>query len=130
MTGRVEKLEYAYDEHSTEGKVCIQVLAHLRIQKFAPAVVDYDLPPLDINHSEEDMKQFGLWLGNNLKKLKGKEIDDLYTEYRLKNLNSPTHFLAEGGLIYQVTTDSPTKVKTSLNQFDRQQWHGKYIYKD
>jgi hypothetical protein len=32
-------------------------------------------------HTESDMKEFGLWLGNNLKKFKGKTIDDLYLEF-------------------------------------------------
>jgi hypothetical protein len=33
-------------------------------------------------YSEEDMKQFGLYLGNNLKKLKGKSIDELFTNFK------------------------------------------------
>ena len=33
-------------------------------------------------YSEEDMKQFGLYLGDNLKKLKGKSIDELFTTFK------------------------------------------------
>lgn len=33
-------------------------------------------------YSEEDMKQFGLYLGDNLKKLKGKSIDELFTNFK------------------------------------------------
>jgi hypothetical protein len=35
-----------------------------------------------IGYSEEDMKQFGLYLGDNLKKLKGKSIDELFTTFK------------------------------------------------
>lgn len=31
--------------------------------------------------TEEDMKQFGLWLGANLKKNKNKTIDELFDEF-------------------------------------------------
>ena len=33
-------------------------------------------------YSEEDMKQFGLYLGNNLKKLKGKTIDRIFKQFK------------------------------------------------
>jgi hypothetical protein len=33
-------------------------------------------------YSEEDMKQFGLYLGNNLKKLKGKTIDEIFEQFK------------------------------------------------
>ena len=32
--------------------------------------------------SEEDMKQFGLYLGDNLKKLKGKTIDEIFEQFK------------------------------------------------
>jgi hypothetical protein len=32
-------------------------------------------------YSEEDMKQFGLYLGENFKKLKGKTIDEIFEGY-------------------------------------------------
>lgn len=32
-------------------------------------------------YSEEDMKNFGLWLGNNFKKNKNKSIDDLFNDF-------------------------------------------------
>lgn len=32
-------------------------------------------------YSDEDMKQFGLYLGDNLKKYKGKLIDDIFEEF-------------------------------------------------
>lgn len=35
-------------------------------------------------YSEEDMKQFGLYLGDNLKKLKGKTIDEIFEEFKKK----------------------------------------------
>ncbi len=35
-----------------------------------------------IGYSDEDMKQFGLYLGDNLKKLKGKSIDELFTTFK------------------------------------------------
>jgi hypothetical protein len=33
-------------------------------------------------YSEEDMKQFGLYLGDNLKKLKGKTIDEIFEQFK------------------------------------------------
>ena len=33
-------------------------------------------------YSEEDMKQFGLYLGDNLKKLKGKSIDEIFEQFK------------------------------------------------
>jgi hypothetical protein len=35
-------------------------------------------------YSEEDMKQFGLYLGDNLKKLKGKSIDEIFEQFKKK----------------------------------------------
>ena len=35
-------------------------------------------------YSEEDMKQFGLYLGDNLKKLKGKTIDEIFEQFKNK----------------------------------------------
>ena len=35
-------------------------------------------------YSEEDMKQFGLYLGDNLKKLKGKTIDEIFEQFKKK----------------------------------------------
>ena len=35
-------------------------------------------------YSEEDMKQFGLYLGNNLKQLKGKTIDEIFEQFKKK----------------------------------------------
>ena len=35
-------------------------------------------------YSEEDMKQFGLYLGDNLKKLKGKSIDEIFEQFKQK----------------------------------------------
>jgi hypothetical protein len=32
-------------------------------------------------YTEEDMKQFGLYLGDNLKNLKGKTIDEIFEEF-------------------------------------------------
>jgi RNase P subunit RPR2 len=36
------------------------------------------------SYSEEDMKQFGLYLGDNLKKLKGKSIDEIFEQFKKK----------------------------------------------
>ena len=36
------------------------------------------------SYSEEDMKQFGLYLGDNLKKLKGKTIDEIFEQFKKK----------------------------------------------
>jgi hypothetical protein len=33
-------------------------------------------------YSEEDMKQFGLYLGDNLKKLKNKSIDEIFEQFK------------------------------------------------
>lgn len=33
-------------------------------------------------YSEEDMKQFGLYLGNNFKELKGKTIDEIFEQFK------------------------------------------------
>lgn len=33
-------------------------------------------------YNEEDMKQFGLYLGDNFKKLKGKSIDEIFTTFK------------------------------------------------
>ena len=33
-------------------------------------------------YSEEDMKKFGLYLGDNLKKLKGKTIDEIFEQFK------------------------------------------------
>jgi hypothetical protein len=35
-------------------------------------------------YSEEDMKQFGLYLGDNFKKLKGKTIDEIFEQFKKK----------------------------------------------
>lgn len=35
-------------------------------------------------YSEEDMKQFGLYLGDNLKKLKSKTIDEIFEQFKKK----------------------------------------------
>ena len=35
-------------------------------------------------YSEEDMKQFGLYLGNNLKELKNKTIDEIFEQFKKK----------------------------------------------
>lgn len=35
-------------------------------------------------YSEEDIKQFGLYLGDNLKKLKGKTIDEIFEQFKNK----------------------------------------------
>lgn len=35
-------------------------------------------------YSEEDMKQFGLYLGDNLKKLRGKTIDKIFEQFKNK----------------------------------------------
>jgi hypothetical protein len=35
-------------------------------------------------YSEDDMKQFGLYLGDNLKKLKGKSIDEIFEQFKKK----------------------------------------------
>lgn len=37
---------------------------------------------LERMYSEEDMKQFGLYLGDNLKKLKGKTIDEIFEKFK------------------------------------------------
>ena len=36
------------------------------------------------SYSEEDMKQFGLYLGDNFKKLKGKTIDEIFEQFKKK----------------------------------------------
>jgi hypothetical protein len=36
------------------------------------------------SYSEEDMKQFGLYLGDNLKKLKNKSIDEIFEQFKKK----------------------------------------------
>lgn len=36
------------------------------------------------SYSEEDMKQFGLYLGDNIKSLKGKTIDELFEQFKKK----------------------------------------------
>jgi hypothetical protein len=46
-------------------------------------------------YSEEDLKQFGLWLGNNLKKLKGKTIDEIFDSSPIKQSKTPKWFVAE-----------------------------------
>jgi hypothetical protein len=33
-------------------------------------------------YSEEDLKQFGLYLGDNFKKLKGKTIDEIFEQFK------------------------------------------------
>jgi hypothetical protein len=38
-------------------------------------------------YSEEDMKQFGLYLGDNLKKLKDKTIDEIFEQYKYLQRN-------------------------------------------
>lgn len=35
-------------------------------------------------YSEEDLKQFGLYLGDNFKKLKGKTIDEIFEQFKKK----------------------------------------------
>lgn len=35
-------------------------------------------------YSEEDMKQFGLYLGDNFKKLKNKSIDEIFEQFKKK----------------------------------------------
>jgi len=37
--------------------------------------------PVEKIYSEEDMKQFGLYLGDNFKKLKGKTIDEIFKQF-------------------------------------------------
>lgn len=39
-------------------------------------------------YTEEDMKNFGLWLGFNLKKFKGKSIDELFEIFIQINLEN------------------------------------------
>jgi hypothetical protein len=39
---------------------------------------------IQIMYSEEDMKQFGLYLGDNLKNLKGKTIDEIFEKFKKK----------------------------------------------
>lgn len=37
-------------------------------------------------YSRDDMKSFGLWLGNSLKKHKGRSIDELFDDFIKENL--------------------------------------------
>jgi hypothetical protein len=46
-------------------------------------------------YSGEDLKQFGLWLGNNLKILKGKTIDEIFDSSPFKQSKTPKWFVAE-----------------------------------
>jgi hypothetical protein len=41
---------------------------------------EYD--ELDKEYTEEDVKNFGLWLGNNIKKFRNRTIDDLFDEWK------------------------------------------------
>ena len=51
-----------------------------RMSIYKEALMDHIREEPDI--SEINAKEFGLWLGNNIKKNKGKSIDDLYDEYK------------------------------------------------
>jgi hypothetical protein len=42
----------------------------------------YEEGELNKEYTEEDVKNFGLWLGNNIKKFKNRTIDDLFDEWK------------------------------------------------
>ena len=49
--------------------------------------LDTTNPPIiknNIIYNEEDIKQFGLYLGNNYKKLKGESIDTIFENWKKK----------------------------------------------
>ena len=49
---------------------------------------DYELKQEQVKmYSEEEVKQFGLYLGDNLKKLKDKTIDEIFEQYKYLQRN-------------------------------------------
>ena len=39
---------------------------------------------IERSYSKEELKQFGLYLGDNFKKLKGKTIDEIFKQFKTK----------------------------------------------
>jgi hypothetical protein len=69
-------------------------------------------------YSEEDMKQFGLFLGQNIKRLKNELIDDIFSEY-IRDRRKPVAVIVEMEKLF----DHDKKGKTHTTD-EKEAYHG------
>lgn len=83
LTGKVyEKGEHPlYTEHKIIEVVDEEGETHYA---FEDELTSDEVKEQERMYSEEDMKQFGLYLGDNFKKLKSKTIDEIFEQFKKK----------------------------------------------